>query len=260
MNISPFSLNLLEPIGRILLLGSMGYAIYRVIQGKSETEDAAIACIIGAMGLFFYKDGFSIINSFSDELCNLFKDSIDQRSFKEHLLEAIQKSSIQSQGALPSTGDMMDQLWRSGVWGVVSTLIDLAFMLADLIIVASQKVLSKQVLFFFPIACGLYPVFPKIFFNLSLYAIELSLWRPFLVTIHEIVSIVGKEYIINDQTHGLQILAVELVALFLIISIPSNIHGVMQGALSGDHGISGGFVNASRMVMAKTVGLIRGGA
>ena len=258
MSSSAFSINLLQPVGRILLLGTIGYAIYRVIEGEYEFEEAIQGAVVGFLGLWFYQDGFAVLGSVSEQLINFFGDHMDRRSMSDQLLAAIQKSAGVQSGGLPSTGEMFSQLWRAGVWGVVSSVIELIFLISDYIIVVSQKVLSKQVILFFPIACGLYPVFPGIFSNLALYAVELSLWRPMLVIIHEITAMVSQDYLANDPTHGLQIVAVELVAIYLIFSIPRTTHGVMNGALSGDLGTSGGFIHASKRVFSAAVGMVRG--
>jgi len=258
MTNSPFSLMLLAPIGKILLLGCMGFAVYRVIQGESEVEEAISGMVVGFLGLCFYQDGFSVLNSISEQMVKLLGDHMDHRSLQDQLIAAIQKGAPQRSGSLPSAGEMFGQLWRAGVWGVVSTLVELVFLISDYIIVVTQKVFSKQVFFFFPVACGLFPMFPKILFNLSLYAVELSLWRPMLIIVHEITSLVGQDYLADDPTQGLQIIAVELVAIYLIFSIPKTTHNVMQGALSGDHGASGGFIHASKVVLAKAAGFIGG--
>jgi len=255
---SAFSINLLQPVGRILLLGTIGYAIYRVIEGEYEFEEAITGAVIGFLGLWFYTDGFNVLNSISEQLITFLGDHMDHRTLTEQLIGAIQKSPSAQSGNLPSVGEVFGQMWRAGVWGVVSSLIELVFLISDYVIVVSQKVLSKQVILFFPIACGLYPVFPGVFSNLALYAVELSLWRPMLVIIHEITAMVSQDYLANDPTQGLQIIAVELVAIYLILSIPRTTHSVMNGALSGDLGTSGGFIHASKKAFSAAVGLLRG--
>ena len=183
---------------------------------------------------------------------------MDRRSLQEQLIAAIEKSTKGRNGSLPTAGEMVGQLWRAGVWGVVSSLIELIFLVSDYLILVSSKVFLAQVLLFFPIGCGLYPVFPKIFFNLCLYAVELSLWRAMLIIIHEITALVGQDYLASDSTQGLQIIDVELVAIYLVLSIPRTTHQVMQGALSGDHGASGGFVQAGKKALSGVLAMVGG--
>ena len=79
--------------------------------------------------------------------------------------------------------------------------------------------------------------------------------------IHEITSLVSKDFLIKDDSKGLNILAVELVAVILIFNIPRLINSVMMGVLAGDHGVFGGAIGrAASLFTGGVAGAVVGGA
>ena len=236
-----FSLAMLDPIGQILFLASVGWAIFSVVRGKWSTEQAIISCLIGAMGLFFWHDAVDILQRVSDLLADFFKTKVDSRDFKAHLFDILQKNSIKNQGdsAWKHISETVDAAFSTGVWAVLNSIIEFIFMAADLIIVVSQAVLTKICIVFLPIACGIFPLFPKMLMNILLYIFELSLWRPMLVIIHEVLLLVSKDLILKDSSFTFNIIVVEIVAIFLILGIPKFVDALLKGAISGDHSAYG---------------------
>lgn len=244
--ISAVSPELLIPVGRMLLLGTSGYAIYQVVRGEYEFEDAIIGIVVGVVGIELFQDGFHILQSLSGSLETFLMAHLNRDSLKEQLLAAIRSSPSAAAGRLPTEGEFFGQIWRAGLWGAISSIVDLLFILADILIEASQKVFFNLILLIFPLGCGLFPLFPGILSNMVVYAIELSFWRPMIILVHQVTSSVGRDYMANDSTQGLKIVAVEVVAVLLILSIPAVTHKVMSGALSGDFGSSGSMVRVGR--------------
>jgi hypothetical protein len=70
--------------------------------------------------------------------------------------------------------------------------------------------------------------------QLSLYAVELALWFPMLSAVEVTTAIVAKREMTRSGSWGLYIVAVELLAILLILMIPALTHRFMSGAFSGD--------------------------
>ncbi len=253
-----FSPEIMIPVGRVLLLGTSGYAIYQVIRGEYEFEEAITGALVGMLGLTFFLSGFQALQNIGDSFLSLLSQHMSRDTLKEQIVGAIQASGTTRGGRLPDNGEFFSQIWRAGIWGVVSSLVELLFILADILIESAQQVFLKLIIFLFPIGCGLFPLFPKIFTNLVVYAFELSFWRPIMILIHEVTAQVGKVYLANDSTQGLKIIAVEIVAIVLIFSIPSVTHKIMNGALAGDMGAGGGFEKAGRKVYGSVSSMMGG--
>ena len=253
-----FSLDLLAPTGRILLLAGSGYAIYQVVRGEYEFEKAIIGMVVGIVGLAFYMQAFGVLNSIADSLLSFLANHMNKDSLSQQIEAAVKSSETVKQGKLPTTSEMIGQVWRAGVWSVASSIIELIFVLADPLIEVSQKVLLNLILFMYPVGCGLYPIFPKVFYNLSLYAVELSLWRPLLIVVHELTATAGRSVLGKESEDGLKIVAIEIVAAILIFSIPAVTHKVMNGALGGDLGTAGGLANAGRKVYGNVASMVGG--
>jgi hypothetical protein len=253
-----FTPDLLLPMGRVLLFGATGYSIYQVVRSEYEFEEAIVAVMVGLIGLTFYQSAFSIIDQLSQSLLDLFSSRMNRDSLKEQIIIAIKSSSETKNGKLPDAGAFFDQVWRSGVWGVVSSFTELLFVLADLLIESAQQVFMQILVLLTPLACGLFPLFPKLLTNFAIYAFELSLWRPVIVVVHEVTSMVARQYLANDTSHGLRIVAVEIVAVVLILSIPTVTHKLLSGAMAGDFGAGSGFAKVSKRVYGSVTNVLGG--
>src|SRR5690606_25838502 len=124
----------------------------------------------GILGLELFQEGFQMLQNLSEGFVGFLAAHMNQDSLKEQLLTAIKGSSSALSGRLPTEGEFFGQIWRTGLWGALSSTVDLLFMLADLLVEASQKVFLHLILLLFPLACGLFPLFPKIFSNMVVYS------------------------------------------------------------------------------------------
>ena len=260
MNAPMVSPTLFLPVGNVLLLGATGYSLFQVIRGEAEFSDVMLSVLIGLVGVTFFESGFLLLTQVFDQITSYLASHMNRDTLSEQLVQAIRTGRANSGGALPDAGEVISQVWRSGVWGVVSSFVELLYMVADLLIEASQKVFFEMIRLIFPIAAGIFPILPRIFLNLVAYAIELCLWRPLIIVIHEVTSMVGRQYLAHDSTQGLRILSVEVVAVILILSIPAFTHKIVSGAMAGDFGAGGGMVKLGNRLYGAVSGMIRGRA
>jgi hypothetical protein len=175
-------------------------------------------------------------------------------------LQSLKKGALagtREGGGLSAIGEA----WRTGVWGIMTALVEAVFLLVGFILECCREVLWTLLLFLFPLSCGVFPVFPKMMTNLVLYAVELSLWLPMLGLVELTTGIVAKKHL--DQTGGLgfYMVAVQLIAILLILLIPSVTHRFLSGAFSGDfNSQSGLFVMVKKVVrVPSAVRASRGG-
>jgi hypothetical protein len=171
------------------------------------------------------------------------------------ILEAMKKAA--SSGAESGTSfslnlpAVLEQAWRTGVWGVMTALVEGIFLIVSFVLECAREVLWKLLLFLFPLACGVFPVFPKMMTNLVVYAVELSLWFPILCLVELVTGQVARGHMLRDGSWGLYIVAVQAVAIFLIIMIPGFTHRFLSGAFAGDFNSQTGlFVWVQRVVQA----------
>jgi hypothetical protein len=232
---------LFQPWGRALLIGSFSLALVQAIRHEEELSDAFEGLAIGLVALVFYRDGGALLGSLSKELQSYLHRVGDGVDLKQYLLGLIQQSAATPVGGKPVTGGvnlpaLTEQVWRMGVWGVLTTIVDWLFLLAQVLLEAAHAVLWKLLLLLYPLSCGVYPLSPRMLGNLSLYAVELSLWLPILLLIQIATSEVARGSIGSSGGLGLQVVAIELMATLLILSVPAVTHRFLSGAFSGDLG------------------------
>ena len=249
---------ILVPVWRILLLGSAAFSIFRVIQDETDFDQAIIGMVFAMIGIYFFLNGFRLLDMVSELLVSFMEAHIDRHSLNEKLLQAIKATQANRGGTLPSQGQFFSDVWKAGVWGVISSIVDFIFMGADVLLETSAKVFFNLIVVLFPIACGLFPIFPRFLFNLLLYSFEVILWRPILVVVHEMISVVAREYVISGDDFGIRILMIEVIAIVLIFSIPTMTNKIISSAMSGDFGSSSGVTKAGHRIYRSVSGMIGG--
>lgn len=251
MNTLASTPDFLLPWGRILLIGAFGAALVLAVRESSSLEGPFVGLVIGVLGLTLYKPYSTWLSDASQQLVREVALVSDRDDLKSFILNAMERASKapDAAGGLSIPG-FVEQAWRLGVWGVLSVVVQFVFLLSSLILECAQAVLWKLILILFPLACGLFPIAPGILKNLSLYSIELSLWLPILALVEVATSSVARMYVIKEGSLGLFLVATELVAILLILSVPAITHRFLGGAFSGDLGSGASVLNTAKKALA----------
>lgn len=233
-------MKLLLPAGKIILLGCSGYSVFQAVRGASEPVAVVETLVVAFVGLTFYAELLNGLQAVSESLVGYLSKAGDAGSLKDFILSALANAA----DATTSSGDktsfnipaVVEQVFRLGVWGVMTSIVECVFLLADFIIQASQAVLWNLMTFLAPIACALLPLTSRIATGLATYAVELSLWKPLLILIQIFTSSAARKMAAVDGGWGLSVVAVELVAILLILSVPAIAHRFLSGAFAADFG------------------------
>ena len=248
------------PWAKALITASFGISVIQSMRGNHDLGVAVERLIIGFLALTFFKVGATGLLAVSNELALYVGKLGDPDGLKVLILDAFQKASEipgPHAGIGPNVPGILEQAWRTGVWGIMTSFTEWAFMLSSFLLETAREVFWNLLLFLFPLACGVYPSFPRILGNLTLYAVELSLWFPMLALVEISTGAVAKTYLTQSGGWGLYIVAVELIAIFLTMAIPMTTHRFLSGALAGDMDSGSGLVRLSvrAAAMVKSFGV-----
>ncbi len=253
--------DLLNGWGRILLLGAFGAALIQAMRGEKDLTECFERLALAVVFLTFYLSWADGLNGISVALSKQIRSFSEQDQLKALILNKLSEAS-QTPYANGDTGfnipSFVEQVWRTGVWGVMNSIVEFIFLLVDLLIECAREALWKLSLVLFPLACGVYPVLPRIMTNLTLYLVELSLWSPILCIVRATTGAVAIGYLGKTDSVGLYIIGVEIVAIVLILAVPAVTHRLMSGALAGDFNTQASVIGIGRKVLtAAKGGLLR---
>ncbi len=230
--------DLLVPVGRTLLLGSFAFCLLRSIRGGFDLPLAFERLILGFLALAFFNSGSAVLLTISSELSEAIHRLGDRHELKAMVLEAFRNASKEPPSGGGNTSinlpAVLEQAWRTGVWGIMSTIVDWIFLMVTFLLESAREVFWKLLLFLFPVSCGVYPIFPRMMTNLTFHALELALWFPVLALVEIATGIVARSAMAKTGSWGLYVVAVELLAIILILLIPSVTHKFLSGAFAGD--------------------------
>lgn len=254
MNPGAWNPALLVPVGKSLLLAAFAFCLIQGMRGRMELSLGFERLAIGFLAMTFYRDGAFWLEILSEQLSGRIS-SLGQGDLRQFLLEAFKKAAEapapSGQGSSFNLPALLEQAWRTGVWGVMSALVEGIFLIVSFVLECARDVLWALLLFLFPLACGAYPVFPRILGNLVLHAVELSFWIPMLCLVERVTGGVAREHLLKTESWGLSLVAVQVVAILLILLIPTVTHRFLSGAFSGDfNSQSGIFVLVQRVASA----------
>ncbi|MGE4108222.1 MAG: hypothetical protein AB7F66_13490 [Bacteriovoracia bacterium] len=239
----PATASILIPLGQTLLLGAFAYTLLLSMRNRLGLDVAFERLIIAFFGLVFFRDLAAGLNSLS-EMLNTKLSEIPGIGLKELLSEALKKSSEESGLKFSVGNQFLGHIL--GVWGVIKAAIELVFLLIGFILKSAKAVLWELLLFTAPLACGVFPVFPRMLINICIYAVELCLWIPFLTLIERISGVAAKRYLDDFEGLGVQLIAIEVVAILLMCMIPTVVHRFLTGAFSGDFNAQQGLSSIPR--------------
>jgi len=249
---SEFSAEIFLPVSRIIVAGAIAYSALKTIQGSERVEYFTLSCIISLLGIAFYQSYFSTLESISSS----FELFIQSAGKGESVFKVLARmwAHADSTHSMPDFSDPQGgnsiasalkfaATIKTGVWGVITMVIEFLFIILSEVLVALSTTLLKVVELLFPLGAALFAARPEILKNLALYSVELSLWVPCLSLIRGIVGIVSKKFLeaesgFGDSDLGLKMIAVQLSAIILFASIPKFVHSVCSGSISGDMGLT----------------------
>ena len=269
----PLIENALIPAARSLLLGSFGISLILAIRENDELSRPFERLAMGLIALMFFKPALSGLLLLSQELTDLIQKMGPTEGLKDFVLSSLLKAgdlnSAPQLGDLSKMGaaDLMarakaaagnalgvfGQVLRTGVWGVASGIAEFLFLISAFVLECARDVLWQMLLILFPMACAVLPVSPRVFQNLCLYAIELALWFPMLRLVDVVTSHVARRYFVIPESLGLYLVAVELVAIALMLMIPAIAHRVVSGAFNSDLGVSATVLSYAKRAVLRGV-------
>jgi hypothetical protein len=245
-------------VGKTLLLGSFGASLALTLWDDDDLETPFARLAAGVLMLAFFTGLLNCLWSLGGELTQLMERLGPKEGLTDFILSSLVKAGTifparqprDWQEFLPNAINnvksvvgnpisLTNQIVRFGVWGVVASIADFLFVLVGFILEVARDVLWQLLLILFPLACGVFPLFPAILKNFVVYAVEVTLWFPLLQLIQSATSLVARQYVVLPESIGLYVVAVEIVAVALILLIPSLAHRMVHGALSADLGASG---------------------
>ncbi len=235
--------DLLTAPSQIILLGAFGISLTLALRGQESLVIPFEKLAVGYLALLFFKPFFSMLLFLSKELTAYLSELGD----KDGLIKFVALALVQANEVIPNEGGAKDvltrganlanvfnQFLRSGVWGVVSSITEFFFLIARYFLEVTCDVFLQIVFILFPLSCGFYPIFPKIFYGLILFQVELSLWFPMLTIVDVSTSLVARQYSMVSSELGFNVIACELVAIILTFSVPILSHKFVAGSLNGD--------------------------
>lgn len=241
--------DLLVPASKAMLLGSFGYSLLRTVQGRQELALPFERLVVGMLALALFQPAARVLAEISAQLVELIRLSGAAQDLRALVLDAFKQSLGPKGSDLPG---LLEQAWRTGVWGMMSAVVEGFFLIVGFVLECAHEVLWALLLMLVPLACGVFPIFPRLLSNLVLYAVELCLWFPLLVLIERVGGEVASRRLTQEGSWGLYLVGVETVAILLICLIPTVAHRFLSGAFSGDFGSQQSvFVLVQKVVRAR---------
>ena len=247
MKAHTLDIGLLVPVANAILLGTFGISLIKAMRGLTDLQTSFERLTIGFFGILFFKQAATTLQSVSDSLTSHLMQMGDPERLKAIVLDAFRKASEDTpRGHGMNIPSMIEQAWRTGVWGVMTMIVDGTFLIASFILECAREVLWTLLQVLFPVAAALYPILPRILINMLVYSVELSLWFPILCLVEMITGSVAEKYMMKSGSWGLYVVAVEIIAILLILLIPTLTHRFLGGAFSGDFDSGGGLIRTAK--------------
>ncbi len=222
--------------GKLLLLGtgsiSLGLSFYR----KESLERPLARMAIATMLLFFFDGLLHVILGLSDQLTAFFDQMGRKDGLKELIVEALKHAAEPPGGS--ATGSRFDlpgaieQIWRTGVWGVVSVLAECFFLLSSLLLEIGREITFQMIWILYPLVIGMAPLFPGVAANFFTHVLCVTLWWPLFTLITVVTSVIARHYMAHTNSWGLAILALEVIACLMTCAVPMIAQRLVSGAIS----------------------------
>jgi hypothetical protein len=237
MNGLPLAKDILSLPSQVLLLAAFGISLLLAIRRGDGLGASFESYAVGYLVILFYASGLRGLFSLGKEL-DLF---LAQLGNQDGLREFVAKSLADSTphfgngiaGGAKEIANYIGQIFRTGVWGVVTSLTELIFLLARFLLEVSRDVLWQILFILFPLGAAFFPLFPRVLANMCILALELVLWMPLLTIVNAATSLLARQYSRLSSDIGFYVIACELVAIIMTFSIPEFVHRLVSGSVSG---------------------------
>lgn len=252
-------------VGRILILGTIGFAIFQVVQAQRSAESVVASCVLAALTLSFFKNYLLGLQNLS-KLC--FEMIENTKTYDGSIFKYLGEVIVKSGTVYKDETNWMEwapkgfvnsgaTLIKAGIWGALNSIIQFLFLLSSKFIIASQAVLMELALVLSPIVAAFTAISTSALKNLLKFTLQVSLWGPILALVELIVTFVSKKSIMQRSLEstqfdfGLDVISIQLVAIILTFSIPSISQKLVSFTLESDLG--GGPANIYSFAKSKTL-------
>ena len=228
----------LIPVGQTLLFGAFGWSLIQSLRSDESLAEAFEALALGFLALLFYRQGAEVLLTLSQSLMSHLErhgGGVSVMNRLHDMMRANQQDPKMLENFMAHNPILM---FKNGIWGILISISQFVFVCVEGVLELAQKVLWQLILILFPIAAGLFPIFPVMMKRLALYAVELSLWLPVLYLVNLASGAVLSTQEVSGTTFGLGVIIAELLTIVLILYIPSVTHRFMSGAF--DHLLGSG--------------------
>lgn len=234
----PLAKDILSRPAQFLLLGAFGVALLLALRRGEGLSTAFERYAVGFFVVLFYTDALRLLFQLGGQLDQFFAGLGDREGLQQYVARTLMQSATSmGSGVAAAPLNMLQyltQIFRSGAWGVIASITEFVFLIARFLLEVSRDALWQILFILFPMGAALYPVFPRILGSMALLAIELCLWLPVLTIVNVTTSLLAREYAAQIDEIGFRVLACEIIAIILTLSIPAFVHKMLSGALTGD--------------------------
>lgn len=257
-SISP---DLLVPLSKSILLGSFAWTLVKSMRGTIDLQTCFERLAIGLISILTFKQAVVFLDQLSNQLSGFVLSLQTGPTLRELLFDSFKDAAnapTKSGGStILNIPSLVEQAWRTGVWGVMTAIVEGTFIVTYFALECAKNVLWQTLVVLFPLAAAVVPVFPKMFLNSLVYAVELSLWFPVLQLVEKISGAIGKVHLTQEGSWGLYIVGTQLVSIVLMLLIPSLTHRFLSGAFSGDFDSQASLIRWSKISFTKALGAFK---
>lgn len=222
--------------GKSLLLAAgsigLGLAFYR----KNDIERPFIRFAAATLLFFLFPNLLTTLFDLSDDLTKFFEQLGNRDGLKELIADALKRAattpSADGSGSKFNLPGAIEQIWRTGVWGVVSVLAECFFLLSSLLLEISREISYQMIWILYPLLIGIGPVLPNVTGQFLLHTLCVALWWPIFMLITVVTSVIARHYMAHTNSWGLAILALEVIGCLMTCAVPVITHRLVSGAIS----------------------------
>jgi hypothetical protein len=238
--------SVLIPVGQTLLFGAFGWTLVQSLRTEDSLQEAFESLALGLLALLFYRQAADVLLILSQSLMSLLErhgGGVSVMSRLHDMMRANHQDPKMLEDFMAHNPILM---FKNGIWGVLISISQFVFVCAEAVLELAQKVLWQLILILFPVAAGLFPIFPVMMKRMALYAVELSLWLPVLYLVNMASGAVLSTREVAGTTFGMGVIITELLTIILILHIPVVTHRFMSGAFDHLMGSGGPAIQYSK--------------
>ncbi|NDD92031.1 hypothetical protein EBZ37_08105, partial [bacterium] len=150
MSTTGLSPELFVPAGKVLLLAGIGYQLLLTARGMGSFTGVIERVVGGLLILLFFESGADRLLELSELVRSAIARQAGSDDIKALVLESFKMASkVGSNGSIFTSVNipsMIEQAWRTGVWGAMSTFVDGLFLLAAFVLESAFEVIWNLLL------------------------------------------------------------------------------------------------------------------